>query len=164
MYGGSLQAGYKARYIFHVDGTNSGTGALADLGLNVDSNPGDSFFAGDTGPFAADWVTQDYAVNGVTPQHINVQFSDQVVLGPVNFTDGQTYAGTSDFGSTLTLTGIQVVDGSGTPVSGWTVTSGSGTKYPLALATPEPGVTVLLLAISVPFSLLAYRRRRARTP
>ncbi len=30
-YGGALQSGYKARYIFHVDGTNSGTGTLADL-------------------------------------------------------------------------------------------------------------------------------------
>lgn len=160
-YGGALQAGYKARYIFHVDGINSGLGALADLGVTVDANPGDLFFSTTSGPFTADWVTKDYDINGITPQHINVQFSDQVALTPADFTDGQTYTGTSDFGSTLTLTGVQVVDAGGTPVSGWTVTSGSGTNYPLAVSTPEPGVIALLMGLGVPASLLALRRRRA---
>ncbi len=164
-YGGSLQAGYKAHYIFHVDGTNSGTGTLADLGVTIGSNPSDTFFASDPGPFAADWVTQDYAINGITPQSLHVQFSDQVVFDNINLTDGQNYTGTSDFGSTLTLTGIEVVDAGGVPVSGWTVTSGSGTRYPLALAanTPEPGVVALLTGLGVPASLLALRRRRFRT-
>ncbi len=159
-YGGALQAGYKARYIFHVDGTNSGEGALADLGVTVDSNPGDLFFASATGPFAADWVTKDYDINGITPQHINVQFSDQVTLQPSNFIDGQTYSGTSDFSSTLKLTGIQVVDANGNPVSGWTVTSASGTQYPLALSTPEPGAIALLMGACIPASLVALRRRK----
>jgi hypothetical protein len=159
-YGGALQSGYKAKYIFHVDGTNSGTGALADLGVTVDANPSEAFFAGDIGPFAADWVTQEYAINGVTPQQINVQFSDQVVFDTVALTDGQNYTGVSDFSSTLKLTGIEVVDADGNPVSGWTVTSASGTRYPLAAATPEPGVTALLLSLGLPASFLALRRRR----
>ena len=162
-YGGALQAGYKARYIFHVDGTNSGTGTLADLGVTVDTNPSNSFFAFDPGAFAADWVTSDFAVNGVTPQHINVQFSDQVVFDTVNLADGQNYAGTSDFSSTLTLSGIEVVDANGRPATGWTVTSCSGTRYPLfsAPSTPEPGVTALLLSLGIPAGMLALRRRNA---
>lgn len=160
-YGGDLQAGYKARYIFHVDGTNSGVGALADLGVTVDGQPGDSFFDFDSGPFAADWVTKDYDINGITPQTINVQFSDQVVFDLSNLTDGQNYSGTSDFSSTATLAGIQVVDASGKPVSGWTVTSGSGTVYPLLQDTPEPGVTALLFSLTLPASFLL-RRRKAR--
>lgn len=74
--GTALQSGYKARYIFHVDGTNTGTGTLADLDVHVDGNPDNTFFAGDTGFFAADWVTDNFAINGVTPQNLHVQFSD----------------------------------------------------------------------------------------
>jgi len=159
-YGGALQSGYRAKYIFHVDGTNSGAGALADLAVNVDANPGEAFFAGDVGPFTADWVTQEYAINGVTPQQITVQFSDQVVFNTADLTDGQNYTGISDFSSTLKLTGIEVVDANDNPVSGWTVTSASGTLYPLAAATPEPGVTALLLSLGLPASLFAFRRRR----
>src|SRR5262249_11652980 len=128
-YGGALQSGYKARYIFHVDGTNSGTGALADLAVNVDNNPGDAFFSIGRGSFKQDWVTSDYLINGIAPQALNVQFSDQVVFDTFNLNDGQNYSGTSDFSSTLTLAGIEVVDGNGNPVSGWTLTSGSGTEY-----------------------------------
>lgn len=78
---------------------------------------------------------------------------------------GQNYSGTSDFSFTATLAGIQVVDAAGNPVSGWTVTSGSGTVYPkiTPAATPEPGVTTFLLATGIPASLLAIRRRRRKS-
>jgi len=165
-YGGDLQAGYKARYLFHIDGTNSGTGAAADLAVDIDGAPGDAFFDFDPGPIDTVWATKDFDINGITPQTIHVQFSDQVVLNTFDLTDGQDYSGTSDFSSTATLAGIQVVDAAGNPVTGWTVTSGSGTVYPMITpaATPEPGVTALLLGAGVPASLLALRRRRRKTP
>ncbi|MCW3051653.1 MAG: hypothetical protein JWN14_823 [Chthonomonadales bacterium] len=164
-YGGTLQAGYKARYIFHIDGTNSGTGAAADLAVDIDGAPGDSFFDFDPGHISTNWATKDFDINGITPQTIHVQFSDQVVFDTFDLTDGQNYSGTSDFSSTATLAGIQVVDAAGNPVSGWTVTSGSGTVYPMITPadTPEPGVTALLLSAGVPASLLALRRRRHKT-
>jgi len=163
-YGGALQAGYKARYIFHIDGTNSGMGAAADLAVDVDGKPGDAFFDFDPGFLSTNWATKDFDINGITPQTIHVQFSDQVVFDTFNLTDGQDYSGTSDFSSTATLAGIQVVDAAGNPVSGWTVTSGSGTVYPMVTVadTPEPGVTALLLGAGVPASLLVLRRRRTR--
>lgn len=159
-FGGELQAGYKARYIFHVDGTNSGTGAFAGIAVDIDGAPGDSFFATNVGSYDELWSTKDFDINGITPQTIHVQFSDQVVLDLFNLTDGQNYSGTSDFSSTATLAGIQVVDASGNPVSGWTVSSASGTSYPLLQDTPEPGVTALLFSLTLPASFLLRRARK----
>ena len=161
-YGGALQSGYRARYIFHVDGTNSGTGTLADLSVQIAMDTPESFFAGDPGFFAADWVTQDHPVNGVTPQQIHVQFSNQVVFDVNLLAQGQDYSGTSDFSSTLTLTGIELVDANGNLASGWTVTSASGTQYRAiqGVAVPEPGTFALLLVSGVAGAGLLRRRRK----
>jgi hypothetical protein len=73
------------------------------------------------------------------------------------------------FGDTATLTQILVLDANGNPMSGVTITSASGTVYPLAVppapsAVPEPA-TLPLIAVS--FAMLvgqavwpAQRRRR----
>ncbi len=142
-YGGQLQNGYRVRYIFHVSGTNTGTGALADLAFTIDNLPGEAFFAGDVRHYSEDWVTQDYIVDGVSAQHVHVQFSDQVVFDTFSLAQGQDYTGTSDFSATLELTAIEMVDANGNPViDGWTVTSASGTEYPHY--TPEPATLTLL--------------------
>lgn len=149
--GTALQSGYKARYIFHVDGTNTGTGALADLGVRVDGNPDDAFFAADPGFFVADWATHDFDINGITPQNLHVQFSDQVVLNLFDLPEGASYSGTSDFSSTLTLSAIEVVDSSGALASGWTVTSGSGTVYNAIQGSVVPEAnTAALLGLALP--------------
>jgi hypothetical protein len=158
--GTALQNGYKARYIFHVDGTNTGTAALADLGVTVDANPDDLFFAGDTGTLSTNWVTSDFAINGVTPQNMHVQFSDQVNLFLPDLTEAGSYTGTSDFSGTLTLAAIEVVDPSGNLASGWTVSSGSGTVYS-AIQAPEPTSLAFLMLGSVA-ALLRQRSRHAR--
>jgi len=165
-YGGTLQAGYQARYIFHIDGTNSGTGAAADLAVNIGSggtfNDFDAFFDFQNGFLDTTWGTKGFDVNGITPQDINIQFSDQVVFDLYNLTDGQDYQGKSDFSATVTLTGIEMVDKNGTPVSGWTVSSASGTQYAQILpsAVPEPGSIALLAGIGAPGALLWSRRRK----
>jgi len=153
-YGGELQAGYHARYIFHVTGSNTGTGGLADLAFQIDNNPGEAFFAGDIGNTVQDWATQSYSVNGITPQQVHVQFSNQVVFDLYDLVEGQDYSGISDFSSTLVLAGIAMFDANDNPVyDGWTVTSESGTEYPRV--TPEPA-TLALLAVGA----AALRRRR----
>jgi hypothetical protein len=152
-YGGALQAGYQAIYVFHVDGTNSGTGGAADLGFTADGvNQG--FFDFNNGYLSTDWVTQGFNVNGITPQQVNVQFSDQVVFNtPGN--DGMSFAGTSDFSETLSLTGIVLEDAQGNiiPTSQWTVTSGSGTVYSQLNAVPEPASMLFLGLLALPFVL-----------
>jgi hypothetical protein len=104
------------------------------------------------------WATQSYAVNGTTPQSVNVQFSTQfdVALNNGTVPDGSTITGTSDFSDTLTLTNIIVTDANGNPVSGVTVTSSSGTQYPVNV--PEPASLSLMAAAAL--GLLARHPRR----
>lgn len=154
-FGGSLQSGYRARYIFHVEGTNSGIGYLADMAFQIDSNPAESFFSYSPGYSSEIWATQSYLVNGITPQNVHVQFSNQVVFDTFTLDDGQDYTGTCDFSNSLTLVGIEMLDANGDTVdpSTWTVTSGSGTVY-----TPVPEPATLALA-----GLLLLRRKRKQT-
>jgi len=158
-FGGNIQAGYKARYIFHIDGTNSGTGGAADLSVNVDSNPGDAFFDFDPGFIDTTWATHDFDIDGATPQQISVQFSNQVVFNLDQTADGSNLAGTSDFSSTATLADIEVVDQNGDYVTGWNVTSASGTVYTTMAAVPEPGTLSVLFGI-VPLAVSRWRRRK----
>ena len=156
-FGGALQSGYQARYVFHVDGTNSGLGGFADLDVKIGSDPDEAFFSTTSGYFEDDWATTDHSINGQTPQHVHVQFSNQVVFNTYDgsLADGGTYSGVSDFSATLSLTAIQVLDANGNPVSGVTVTSASGTKYPVN-PTPEPA-TVAALGLG---ALACVRRRK----
>lgn len=161
-FGGDLVTGYQAIYVFHVDGTNTGDGALADLAVNIPSD-GDyeGFFDGQSGFSSEIWATEPFQVNGQNEQTINVQFSDQVVLNTFDLTDGGNYSGTSDFSQTLTLAGIELVGPTGQPLSGWTVDSESGTVYNQiegTQGTPGP-------AAAVPFvtALGAALRRRRRS-
>ena len=152
-YGGSLQAGYTARYIFHVDGTNSGQGALADLSFGIQGYSDESFFAFDPGFISTNWATQSYAINGITPQLVHVQFSNQFTMVNADNADGATISGASNFSSTLTLAAVEIRDANGNPVSGVTVSSDSGTVYPVNL--PEPA-SLTLAAVA----MLALKRRR----
>lgn len=68
----------------------------------------------------------------------------------------------SDFSHTLRWGGIQrVLDASGREISGWTITSASGTDYSVAVTTvvPEPAAWLLLPA---GLGVMALKRRRAR--
>jgi hypothetical protein len=160
-FGGALQPGYVARYIFHVEGTNYGYGSAADLAFNIGTQS-EGFFAFDPGYHNEIWATQGYAVD--TPQSLNIQFSDQFVLNTFDVPDGSNVWGTSDFGSTLIFDGIVMEDAAGNIVdpSTWTVTSDSGTAYTrlssIPAATPEPST---FLAVGGA-ALLALRRRNVR--
>lgn len=157
-FGGQLQAGYRARYIFHVDGWNNGFGTVADLSVNIAGND-ESFFAFDPGFVDTIWTTQSYEINGITPQTINVQFSNQFVLDTYNVADGTNASGVSDFSSTLRLQGIEVLDAAGNPVSGWTLESDSGTQYNGIGAVPEPCSVIALTTGAI--GMLLRRRKRS---
>lgn len=161
-YGGDLKSGYKARYIFHIDGTNSGTGVGASLGVTVDNNPSQAFTAFNDGSISTDWVTADFDVNGIVPQSINVGFAAEVAFDTFNLTDGQDYTGQSDFSSTAKLEGIELVDANGNLASGWTVTSASGTKYNTIQGTsvPEPGSVALFLSLGASGAGFLLRSRK----
>ncbi len=152
-FGGSLQAGYKARYYFHLSGIVSGVGTLADLAVKIAGDPDESFFEWGTGNISTTWVTQSHEINGITPQPIHVQFSTQFVANCFDLDDGATVTGSANYQSTLTLSRIEVVDANDNPVSGWTVASESGTSYP---TVPEPS-SLAVIGLGV----LALRRKRS---
>lgn len=153
-FGGALQAGYRARYVFFCEGTNSGPGCLADLAFQIDNYAAESFFSFGDGQNVHFWGTQSYDINGITPQQVHVQFSNQVVFDLFNMADGLSVTGISDYSSTLVLDHIEVVDASGALVSGVTVTSDSGTNYQVV---PEPASV-----IAVAIGLICVARRRAK--
>jgi hypothetical protein len=161
-FGGNLQSGYQARYIFRIDGTNSGTevpfgdGALANLYVEIADDPGELLFITDAGFSNQTWATSGHEVNGITPQSIHVQFSNQIVYNLPLYADGDNLQGTSDFSATAILEGIEMLDANGNPVSGWTVTSASGTQYTMLQPVPEP-TTMAVLALG---AVAVLRRRR----
>lgn len=151
-FGGAMQAGYRARYHFEYDGNNTGDGALADLSVNVDSL-NDSFFALASGPNHGIWTTQSREIIGLS-QSISAQFSTQANLNAYDVPDGQNYTITSDF--IVNLAGIEVLDANDNPVSGWTITSDSGTIYPV----PEP-CSAIGLGLGAVVSLRRKRRMKS---
>jgi hypothetical protein len=151
-FGGNLQSGYKAHYIFHVDGTISDTSDLVSsrgfttLQVKADNNPEQVFSYRDLGFVSTDWVTNNFAVNGTTPQNINIGFAAGTYFDLSNLPQGFNYSGASDFSATLNLATIEVVDQDGNLASGWTVSSASGTIYPTnsGVSAPEPNTIALL--------------------
>ena len=157
-FGGSLQAGYQARYYWHVEGNNSDGHAVGDMAFGIQGYSDESFFAFAPGSYNTNWITQSYAVDGVNPQNMHVFFSNQFVVDTFNETDGSTISGTSDFSSTVTLGGIEMLDANGNQVSGWTVTSDSVTQYNTIGSVPEP-TSLAVIAIGA-IGFVARRRRK----
>jgi hypothetical protein len=155
-FGGALQAGYQARYLFHVHGTNTDNFPFtgADMSFGITGNPDESFFATNVGLNDTIWATQTYQINGITPQAVHVDFSAQFVMNTFDHADGDNVSGTSDFSATLGLPQLEILDAAGNPVTGVTVTGASGTTF--VTVVPEP-VTIGLLFPS----LLLLKRRRA---
>ncbi len=141
-FGGNLQAGYQARYYWHVDGNNSDGHAVGDMAFGIQGYADESFFAFAPGSYNTTWVTQSYAVDGINPQNMHVFFSNQFVVDTFNEADGSTISGTSDFSSTVTLAGIEMLDANGNQVSDWTVTADSGTHYN---TVPEPASMAVMV-------------------
>lgn len=154
-FGGVLEAGYTARYYFHLSGYASGDGLLADLAVGIAGDPDESFFETGQGNISTTWVTASHQVNGITPQSVHVQFSSQFVCDTFNVADGSDFVGTANYSSTLVCSGIEMLDAQGNRVHGWTVTSDSGTPYS---DVPEP-MSLSALAFGV---VLAVKRKTRR--
>ena len=159
-YGGNLQAGYVARYLFHLDGVNTGTESGTSLVAQIDNN--NEFYSNSSTVVSADWATKDYAINGTTPQDVVIELRSSGAFVFQNQQQGQDVSGSTNFGATLT--GIEVRDASGNLVSGVTLTSASGTQYNLieAQAVPEPGAFALLTGTALFGGSLLLRRRKGR--
>jgi hypothetical protein len=72
--------------------------------------------------------------------------------------------GNASFYASLRLTGIQLFNGSGQSVPGFSVVSGSGTVYTAAGVVPEPGAALLMLAGLLAWVPLRRRLSAGRSP
>ncbi|MBN8728139.1 MAG: hypothetical protein J0H15_10635 [Xanthomonadales bacterium] len=148
-YGGFGAGQYYARYIYRIHGHVTGRGFdSAFIVFQVGSHaPEFAWFHPNlpNGEIVATYATNRYLVgNGMSHEQRSdfyVWFGADTQSEP----EGSTVAGAFDFGQTITLDRIEVVDEDDNPVYGWTVEAASGLDYDLPLfrsdfdpVQPEP--------------------------
>ena len=159
-YTGFQGTGYKVNYYFKLDGIVSGDAAA---GLNFHtSDPNGAFYSPRTTLGSALWITPDYQVTWGNPFNVYVDFFGGITSDVSQHAEGVTYSGTGDYSDTLTLAGIQIRDPNGNPVSGWSLSTASGTQYPLLQPAdvPEPGSVALLVGMGVAGAGFLRKRRK----
>ena len=163
-YGGALQAGYTAHFIFHLDGTNGGGNLLAFLGAELQAtvagNPTEYFVANQSGNVSMDFATKSYAINGNTPQSLMVVLDTDFQADLRHIPDGSNVSGFANFSDTLTLAGVEIVDANGNPVSGVTVTTDSGVPVNVV---PEPATWTLVAGATLLLFIIVRRRPNGGT-
>lgn len=153
-YGNIAQA-YYARYTFFVDGVATGDSVAAFILAKIGSDDQEylDIDLGRRGNIAQYVTTDKHLISPGFEQDVNVLFSAQ--FNPSAFGESTLLEGSADFSSTATLAGIGLYDANDNLVSGFTVSSLSGTQYPTA-PVPEPA-TMAALGLAA----LATLRRRA---
>lgn len=163
-YTGLQGTGYKVNYYFALEGTATGD---VEAGLNFStSDPSAPSYNPRTNAGSALWITPDYQVDWDVPFTVSADFYGGMTTYVSQYPDGSAYSATGDYADTLTLAGIQIVDANGTPVTGWSLVTSSGTQYPLGAPTPEPGSLALLgsaVTLGAGTGLRRLRRARRRT-
>lgn len=153
--GTGLQSGYKAKYVFFVHGSSTGSNLSASLNVTIGNNPV-AFLDLDLTPgtVAQYWSTPSYTIDTSLTQTAKVSFTTRFESELWNESEGSTLAGMADFSSTITLTAIEVYDLNGNLVSNVGVVGSSGHVY----AVPEPAS---FAALGVGLAALLRRRRKA---
>jgi hypothetical protein len=158
-YVGLAGSGYKANFYYYLDGTVSGD---TEAGLNFYTNQSGETFnprvyhSGSQEFNAITWVTPYFDIQPGNTMIINSDFYAGFNTRVSNYADGTTYSGTADYGHTLELVGMTVVDSNNNLVSGWSVSSASGTVYPTG-AVPEPAT---MSVIGMGMVVLLRRRKK----
>lgn len=153
-----------------------GVGGLTYTTFRIQDSRGDLTFLTPTGYVASlpgMTVSGNNAIGQLVSGSTTFQFDMPIVFGAPLEASFSLWAGTlpsssvgqafpsngsSSFYSSVRLTGIELFDGSGQPVPGFTVVSGSGTVYSAAGVVPEPGTAVLM---SLGVAALCLKVRRA---
>ena len=143
-YGGTAR-NYTSRYLLRLTGNISGAGAFALVDLTHGSESSESWFYASPGAYNELIVSETY-VGGNVPEF----FSLQIISGynaDLSTLGGQSSSGSSSFGNTLELVGIELRDAeTGLLAPQGTVVGSSGTVYPIIdiASIPEPASAVLL--------------------
>lgn len=148
-FGGFGTGNLYARYVYRIHGHVSGDGFRgAGIIFQVGNNASEyaSFEPNlPNGEIVGTYATHSYPVgNGVTHEQKST-FTVMYGADTQSVPEGSNITGSFDFGETVTLDRIEVVDENNNPVSGWTVTTGSGLDYDLPIfrsdfdpVPPEP--------------------------
>ncbi len=154
-YTGLTGSGYKVNFYFRLEGTVSGD---VEAGLNFStSDPAGQSFNPRTHVGNELWITPYYQVDWNQPLAISADFYAGLNTMVSQHAEGLSYSASADYGNTLELAGMVVVDANGTEVTGWTMSSASGTNYPTG-AVPEPS-SVLGVALGLGYMI---RRRKMK--
>lgn len=130
-WGGELQTGYKARYIFRITGTMEGSVRPPLLLFQIEGSPAEAWLApaGHQGPINTTWSTQSYPVLGFKPQTVSVLLQARLQVNTQQLPEGINVSGHANLGNTVVLEEIIVTDEDDIVVTGWTLESASGTDY-----------------------------------
>jgi PEP-CTERM motif len=155
-YTGLNGAGYKVNFYFRLEGTVSGD---IEAGLNFStSDPAGLSFNPRTYVGNELWITPYYQVDWNQPLSISADFYAGLNTHVSEHAEGISYSASADYGNTLELAGMVIVDASGAEVTGWTMTSASGTTYPSG-AVPEPSSVI---GVALGLGYLVRRRKNSR--
>jgi hypothetical protein len=151
---GNVPAGFRTDFYFHITGSFTGTSLVHSVYVEFGTQSDFIILYPDSGGVINQvWVTDKFNPLPGVDIDFRTTVLSQFNLYPEFATEGGSYTGSANFMNTVTLAGMNVFDEDDNLITGWTVTSGSGTMYPV----PEPSVTLLGLAGAVGF--VARRRR-----
>ena len=130
-WGGELETGYKARYIFRITGNVQGSTLAPFVVFQIEGSSPELWRAplDLQGPINTIWATQSYPVLGFEPQTGSVLLQAKLQFDTQQVPEGSNVSGSVNLGNTVVLEDIIVTDKNDNVVTGWTLDSQSGTDY-----------------------------------
>ncbi|MBX3740306.1 MAG: PEP-CTERM sorting domain-containing protein [Akkermansiaceae bacterium] len=150
----NTSAALTVNFLYQVSGAFLGDAGYHSVYVEFNGQSDYILLRADDGNFInRTWATQPFNILLNEPNAHRATTLSQFDFRPEYHQDGQDYSGTVDFSNTVTLVGMELRDGNGNLVTGWSLNAASGTTYPI----PEPSALVLSALGTL---ALAGRRRR----
>lgn len=146
---------FKVRYTYFVDGEITGDRAYGALSVTVGTNYNSFFIDNQQGNTIANYYTTDlFELNSNLEHGLETNFLAGFQVDTRSLMDGTDIGGAANFGSTVTLTQVEMFDENNNPFYDFAIESESGTIYP---TVPEPAS---LAALALGAAALLKKRRR----
>lgn len=151
-------AAVTVNFFFKITGNFTGLNASHSVRVNFNGQSDYIHISPVVDPLGVDhlWATKMFTLTANTPLEHSVTVLTQFNLDTQSYNEGD-YESSADFSNTVTMEGMELYDGDGVALTGWSLSSGSGTSYPLS-PIPEPGTVSLLMLGGA--ALLRLKRRR----